>query len=89
MPKIKLDLAADDSKELTLGDRDETIKKIMTKILDAILKSEVTEQIRADAYERSDERTNSRNRYRPRQLTTRVGSLELHVPKLRHGSFST
>ncbi len=41
------------------------------------------------AYERSDERTNSRNGYRVRQLTTRVGTLELHVPKLRHGNFST
>ncbi len=52
-------------------------------------KSEATEQIKAKAYERSDERTNSRNGYRVRQLTTRVGSLELHVPKLRHGNFST
>ena len=44
---------------------------IMAKILDEILKSEATEQIKARAYERSDERTNSRNGYRVRQLTTR------------------
>lgn len=48
---------------------------IMTKILDEILKSEATEQIKARAYERSDERTNSRNGYRVCQLTTRVGTL--------------
>lgn len=36
---------------------------IMAKILDEILKSEATEQIKARAYERSDERTNSRNGY--------------------------
>ena len=48
---------------------------IMAKILDEILKSEATEQIKASAYERSDERTNSRNGYRVRQLTTRVGTL--------------
>ena len=48
---------------------------IMTKILDEILKSKATEQIKARAYERSDERTNSRNGYRVRQLTTRVGTL--------------
>ena len=65
------------------------MQSIMAKILDEILKSEATEQIKARAYERSDERTNSRNGYRVRQLTTRVGSLELHVPKLRHGNFST
>lgn len=67
----------------------EIIKRIMAKILDEILKSEATEKIKAKAYERSDERTNSRNGYRVRQLTTRVGTLELHVPKLRHGNFST
>ncbi len=89
MPKVELNLEDDELKELLLGDRDKTMQSIMAKILDEILKSEVTEQIKAKAYERSDERTNSRNGYRVRQLTTRVGTLELHVPKLRHGNFST
>ena len=51
------------------------MQSIMAKILDEILKSEATEQIKARAYERSDERTKSRNGYRVRQLTTRVGTL--------------
>ncbi len=89
MPKVELNLEDDELKELLLGDRDKAMQSIMAKILDEILKSEATEQIKAKAYERSDERTNSRNGYRVRQLTTRVGSLELHVPKLRHGNFST
>ena len=89
MQKVELDLEDDELKELLLGDRDKAMQSIMAKILDEILKSEATEQIKAKAYERSDERTNSRNGYRVRQLTTRVGSLELHVPKLRHGNFST
>ncbi len=54
---------------------DKAMQSIMAKILDEILKSEATEQIKARAYERSDERTNSRNGYRVRQLTTRVGTL--------------
>ncbi|MBS7688265.1 IS256 family transposase, partial [Limosilactobacillus fermentum] len=89
MPKVELNLEDDELKELLLGDRDKAMQSIMAKILDEILKSEATEQIKAKAYERSDERTNSRNGYRVRQLTTRVGTLELHVPKLRHGNFST
>ncbi|WCL67333.1 transposase [Limosilactobacillus fermentum] len=89
MPKVELNLEDDELKELLLGDRDKAMQSIMAKILDEILKSEATEQIKAKAYERSDERTNSRHGYRVRQLTTRVGSLELHVPKLRHGNFST
>ena len=54
---------------------DKAMQSIMAKILDEILKSEATEQIKARAYERSDERTNSRNGYRVCQLTTRVGTL--------------
>ena len=74
MPKVELNLEDDELKELLLGDRDKAMQSIMAKILDEILKSEATEQIKARAYERS-ERTNSRNGYRVRQLTTRVGTL--------------
>ena len=71
MPKVELNLEDDELKELLLGDRDQAMQSIMAKILDEILKSEATEQIKARAYER----TNSRNGYLVRQLTTRVGTL--------------
>ena len=57
MPKVELNLEDDELKELLLGDRDKAMQSIMAKILDEILKSEATEQIKARAYERSDERT--------------------------------
>jgi transposase-like protein len=37
--------------------------------------------------ERSDQRVNRRNGYRGREWDTRVGTVELAVPKLREGSF--
>jgi putative transposase len=37
--------------------------------------------------ERSAERVHQRNGYRPRRLDTRVGTLELAIPKLRAGSY--
>ncbi|MGH9032617.1 MAG: IS256 family transposase [Acidimicrobiia bacterium] len=37
--------------------------------------------------ERSDERTNRRNGYRSRRWDTRVGTIDLAVPKLRTGSY--
>jgi putative transposase len=37
--------------------------------------------------EKSAERTNSRNGYRDRTWETRAGSVELKIPKLRHGSY--
>jgi transposase-like protein len=37
--------------------------------------------------ERSSERVNSRNGYRPRDWDTRAGTIELAIPKLRSGSY--
>jgi putative transposase len=37
--------------------------------------------------ERSAERINSRNGYRPREWDTRTGTIELAIPKLRSGSY--
>ena len=61
----------------------------MEKVLDAVLQSQASEQLNADPYERSDDRISYRNGYRTRSLTTRVGTLILHVPKFRDGNFST
>jgi transposase-like protein len=42
-------------------------------------------QCNAAYAERTEERENSRNRYRMRPWDTRVGSIDLAVPKLRSG----
>ena len=44
--------------------------------------------IGAGRYERSGERTTWRNGYRERTLDTRLGPLNLKIPKLRTGSYS-
>jgi putative transposase len=41
----------------------------------------------ADRYERTDQRVTYRNGYRPRGWDTRVGTIELLIPKLRQGSY--
>ena len=43
----------------------------------------------AESYERTDKPTGYRNGYKPRTLYTRVGALELMVPKDREGRFHT
>ena len=87
----QLDFTLDDEtlKELMLGDRDEAVRVLLEKVFNAVLQAEATDQIGAGMYERSDERETYRNGYRIRQFTTRVGSLTLHIPKLRNGTFST
>jgi transposase-like protein len=52
-----------------------------------LIELEASQTIGAARYERTDERTTHRNGSRPRLLSTKAGDVELHVPKLREGSF--
>jgi len=69
--------------------RDEAFSKLLEEIFNQVLLSQSTEQIGAQPYERTEERTAYRNGFRDRQLTTRVGALTLRVPRHRNGHFST
>ena len=51
------------------------------------MEAEVADQIGAGCHERTDEQSTRRNGYRPRTLDTRVGTLELQIPKVRQGSY--
>src|SRR5258708_37019817 len=50
-----------------------------------LMDPEVTEAIGAAPYERTDKRMTSRNGVREREWDTRVGTIELPIPKLRQG----
>ncbi len=52
------------------------------------MENQRTEYIQADDYERSESRQSQRNGYYERDFTTRVGTLELKVPRTRDGEFS-
>lgn len=65
------------------------MSKLVEQVLNQVLEAQVSEQLGAARYERSDERAGYRNGVRPRQLTTRVGTLTLRVPQVREGHFST
>jgi putative transposase len=52
-----------------------------------LMEADASAQIGAELGERSLERTTHRNGYPPRQWDTRVGSIELAIPKLRQGSY--
>jgi putative transposase len=54
-----------------------------------ILQGQVTEQLGAARYERTEQRAGYRNGTRPHVLTARVGRLNLRVPQVREGEFST
>ncbi len=75
--------------ELMLGNRDQAVTKLLEEVFNAVLKAEASEQLGAQGYERTEDRLAYRNGYRIRPLTTRVGTLTLHIPKFRDGTFST
>ena len=52
-----------------------------------LMETDVDGVIGAGRHERSGERTTYRNGYRDRTLDTRLGSLQLRIPKLRQGSY--
>lgn len=68
---------------------DQGLQGLAETVLNQGLEAQVTEQIGARPYERSEGRKAYRNGSRTRTLTTRVGPLVLHVPQVRDGRFST
>jgi transposase-like protein len=54
-----------------------------------VLEAEMTSFLGAGSFERSGERRGWRNGFKPWVLKTRVGELELLVPKDREGQFQT
>lgn len=63
------------------------LRQMLKTFVQALMAAEAEAVCGAGYNERSDERQNSRNGYRLREWDTRAGSIELAIPKLRHGSY--
>ena len=66
---------------------EDPLRQIVRWAVQELMEAEVAAQIGAGRYERNDERVTQRNGYRGRPWDTRVGTLELQIPKLRQGSY--
>src|SRR2546427_10832029 len=53
----------------------------------SLMEAEVSSRIGGERYERTEERTAYHNGYRTRTWDTRVGTLELAIPKVQPGSY--
>jgi len=71
------------------GRGEDGFKMLLESILQRVLKEELTAFIGADRHERIASRNGYRNGYKPRMLNTRLGTMELMVPKDRDGRFQT
>lgn len=76
------------AKEWVSGDRD-LMKTLMKEALQEVLEGEMTEFLGAAPSERSETRSGYRAGYYHRGLVTRIGKLELRIPRDRSGEFST
>ena len=63
------------------------LREAVAVLAEALMEAEVSAQIGAEYGERSASRSTQRNGYRPRRWDTRVGTVELAIPKLREGSY--
>ena len=90
MAQLNITLNQDEILQLLSKDKNSAFAKLLQDSLNCILKAESTEQLKAEPYERTEERTGMRNGFRDRPFITRVGTLILRVPKHRDGeSFKT
>lgn len=85
MAQFNITLNHEEILQLLAVDRSAAFAKLLQGCLNTALRLESSVQLKAEPYERTEERTGSRNGYRDRPLTTRLGSITLSVPKHRDG----
>src|SRR5690349_22601834 len=65
----------------------DVLRDMVKTFADALMSAEADAICGAPYGQRSEDRTNNRNGYRPREWDTRAGTIELAIPKLRQGSY--
>jgi transposase-like protein len=71
------------------GHVNEVVRSSVEDTLNAMLEAEADQLVRAQRYERSPERTDTRAGHYTRKLKTQAGEVTLQVPKLRRVPFET
>lgn len=90
MTQIHFTLDKDELQELISNSgANEASKLILTKLFNELMENQRDEYCNVDPYQRDKNRTAQRNGYYQRDLTTRIGTINLNVPRTRDGNFST
>ncbi len=66
---------------------DDFLRSVAEAVVQLLMENDVDGLIGAGRHERTAERATYRNGYRDRALDTRLGTLQLRIPKLRQGSY--
>ena len=84
MAQLNLTLNQEEIQALFSSGSSEAFRRLLERTLNEILKVESTEQLHAGRYERIETRVDTRNGFYQRSLTTRIGRIQLEVPRHRH-----
>jgi putative transposase len=79
--------AAQLANKLLVDEHPDVLRESAAWMAAELMEAEVAAQIGAELGQRTPERVAQRNGYRPRTWDTRVGELELAIPRLRQGSY--
>lgn len=69
--------------------RESGLERLLEVVMNQVLDYQAEKQIGAQPYERTKNRKDYRNGFRPKKLKTRIGTLELSLPRFRFGKFTT
>ena len=89
MAQVNITLSQEEVLQVLSGNRDKAFKYLVQRILNEIMAAESAEQLGADRHERTDDRQDYRNGTRTRSLNTRIGTIDLKVPRHRNVPFHT
>lgn len=89
MAQLNITLNHEEILQLMSLDRNEAFKNLLKECLNLFMRAESEEQLGARPYERTVGRTDSRNGSYTRELKTRIGTIELTVPRHRNVPFKT
>jgi transposase-like protein len=87
MATFEMEIPDEKIQDVLRGDRGFAI--LLEPVLNQLLQVEMTEHLEAGPEERTEDRQGYRNGSYKRKLTTRVGTIELEVPRDRDGTFQT
>ena len=89
MAQVNITLSHEEVLQVLSGNRDDSFKMLVERILNAVMLAESEQQLGASMHERTEDRQDYRNGIRERILNTRIGSLVLEVPRHRNQPFHT
>lgn len=74
-------------RKLVLEEDADLLRESLKLVVQLLMEADVSAQIQARKYERTPERVTQRNGYRERRWESRMGEMELRIPKVRQGSY--